>query len=78
MARPFNVNEAEDLDLNLLVNWLLEQRPEFLPTSGSDGNLFLLPYAGGGESTESYCLGMESFETDDSFNVRPAKNELLM
>ena len=78
MARPFKVNEAEDLDLNLLVNKFLDQKPDYLPVSGNGGYLILLPYADGAEFSEEFYLCPETLTAADSFDWLPAKDEPLM
>ena len=78
MARPFNMNEAEDVDLNLLVDRFLQEKPDYLPVSGIDGSLYLLPYTGDWEFSENHCVLPESLGSDHPATLRPGKNQLLI
>jgi hypothetical protein len=78
MARSFKEEEAEDLDLNQLVDMFLNLKPDYLPVFASDGTLLLLPYAGSTELCDDFYLCPELPETGNDFEPVRARNQILM
>jgi hypothetical protein len=78
MARSFKESEAEDLDLNQLVDMFLNQKPDYLPVFASDGTLLLLPYADSTELCADFYLWPELLETSNGFESIRARNQILM
>ncbi len=78
MARVFNIKEAEDKDLNLLVDRFLNQRPDFMPVTGCGGTLILLPCTDCFEYSEDFYLCPETLASSSEFEMLPVKTELLM
>ncbi len=78
MARPFNVNEAQDLDLNTLVNRFLETRPDFLPLTASDGSLVLLPYDESWELEKHFQVCSDKAEVAELLEQHSVRTAMLM
>ena len=82
MARTFKVNEAQDRDLNILVNRFLQLRPDYLPLTSRDNALLLLPYSDNRDCSDIFSLSPELIDPGSLFDNLtdecPAADAVLM